>query len=82
VTGGTRFSPIGLSCASPPIPASRSSTGIIGLIEAAKRRKTPNEIALEILLAGLTIIFLLTTVTLLPFSVYSVRPPDRAHRLR
>src|SRR4030095_14686935 len=46
---------------------------IIGLIEAAKRRKTPNEIALEILLAGLTIIFLLTTVTLLPFSVYSVR---------
>jgi K+-transporting ATPase ATPase B chain len=45
---------------------------IIGLIEAAKRQKTPNEIALEILLAGLTIIFLLTTVTLLPFSVYSV----------
>ena len=46
---------------------------MIGLVEGAKRQKTPNEIALEILLAGLTIIFLLTTVTLLPFSIYSVK---------
>src|SRR5205814_8090476 len=37
-----------------------------------KRQKTPNEIALDILLAALTIIFLLTTATLLPFSLYSV----------
>ena len=38
----------------------------------AKRQKTPNEIALDILLAAMTIIFLLATATLLPFSLYSV----------
>jgi K+-transporting ATPase ATPase B chain len=42
------------------------------MVEGAKRQKTPNEIALTILLAALTIIFLLATVTLLPFSIYSV----------
>jgi K+-transporting ATPase ATPase B chain len=42
------------------------------MIEGAKRQKTPNEIALSILLAVFTIIFLLATVTLLPFSIYSV----------
>ena len=46
---------------------------MIGLVEGAKRQKTPNEIALNILLAGFTIIFLLATVTLLPFSIYSVQ---------
>jgi K+-transporting ATPase ATPase B chain len=45
---------------------------MIALVEGAKRQKTPNEIALDILLAGLTIIFLLATATLLPYSVYSV----------
>src|SRR5208283_5597494 len=45
---------------------------MIGLVEGASRQKTPNEIALNILIAGLTIIFLLATVTLLPFSIYSV----------
>ena len=45
---------------------------MIALVEGAKRQKTPNEIALDILLAGLTIVFLLATVTLLPFSVYAV----------
>jgi K+-transporting ATPase ATPase B chain len=45
---------------------------MIALIEGAKRQKTPNEIALDILLAGLTIIFLLATATLLPYSIYSV----------
>ncbi len=45
---------------------------MIGMVEGAKRQKTPNEIALNILLAALTIIFLLATVTLLPFSIYSV----------
>lgn len=45
---------------------------MIAMVEGAKRKKTPNEIALSILLAGLTIIFLLATVTLLPFSIYSV----------
>ncbi|MDE2039208.1 MAG: potassium-transporting ATPase subunit KdpB [Elusimicrobia bacterium] len=45
---------------------------MIAMVEGAQRQKTPNEIALGILLAGLTIIFLLATVTLLPFSIYSV----------
>ncbi|MDA8326007.1 MAG: potassium-transporting ATPase subunit B, partial [Nitrospiraceae bacterium] len=46
---------------------------MIGMVEGAKRQKTPNEIALDILLAGLTIIFLLVTATLLPFSIFSVK---------
>lgn len=45
---------------------------MIALIEGAKRGKTPNEIALDILLAAMTIIFLIVCVTLLPFSIYSV----------
>jgi K+-transporting ATPase ATPase B chain len=46
---------------------------MFALVEGAKRQKTPNEIALDILLAGLTIIFLLATATLLPYSIYSVQ---------
>ena len=46
---------------------------MIAMVEGAKRQKTPNEIALNILLAALTIIFLLATVTLLPFSLFSVK---------
>src|SRR5262245_17536001 len=46
---------------------------MISMVEGAKRQKTPNEIALSILLAALTIIFLLATVTLLPFSIFSVK---------
>jgi potassium-transporting ATPase ATP-binding subunit len=45
---------------------------MIAMVEGAKRQKTPNEIALNILLAALTIIFLLATVTLLPFSIFAV----------
>ena len=45
---------------------------MIGLVEGAKRQKTPNEIALDILLAAMTIIFLFVCATLLPFSKYSV----------
>ena len=44
---------------------------MIRLVEGAERQKTPNEIALDILLAGLTIVFLLATVTLKPFAIYS-----------
>jgi K+-transporting ATPase ATPase B chain len=47
---------------------------MIALVEGAERQKTPNEIALNILLAGLTIIFLLAVVTLEPFAVYSNAP--------
>ncbi len=54
---------------------------MIALVEGAQRQKTPNEIALNILLAGLTIIFLLAVVTLLPYAFYAVQssgghPPD------
>lgn len=45
---------------------------MIAMVEGAQRQKTPNEIALNILLAALTIVFLLATVTLLPFSIFSV----------
>lgn len=46
---------------------------MIAMVEGAKRQKTPNEIALNILLAALTIVFLIVTVTLLPFSIFAVR---------
>jgi len=46
---------------------------MIALVEGAERQKTPNEIALNILLAGLTIIFLLAVITLQPFAIYSDR---------
>lgn len=46
---------------------------MIGMVEAAKRSKTPNEVALTILLVALTIVFLVVTVTLLPYSVFSVQ---------
>jgi len=46
---------------------------IIGMVEGARRQKTPNEIALSILLAAFTLIFLFVTATLLPFSVYAVK---------
>jgi K+-transporting ATPase ATPase B chain len=47
---------------------------MIALVEGASRQKTPNEIALNILLAGLTIIFMLATITLQPFAIYSKSP--------
>ena len=47
---------------------------MIALVEGAERQKTPNEIALNILLAGLTIVFLLAVVTLQPFAIYSGAP--------
>ncbi len=46
---------------------------MISLVEGAKRQKTPNEIALSILLAAFTIIFLIVCATLLPFSIYSLK---------
>src|SRR4026209_3001284 len=46
---------------------------MIALVEGAERQKTPNEIALNILIAGLTIVFLLAVTTLVPYALYSVR---------
>jgi K+-transporting ATPase ATPase B chain len=72
VTGGTKVLSDWLVIRISANPGESFLDRMIGMIEAAKRQKTPNEIALEILLAGLTIVFLLTTVTLLPFSIFSV----------
>ena len=74
VTGGTRvLSDVITIC----ITSNAGETFLdrmIALVEGAERQKTPNEIALNILLAGLTIIFLLAVVTLQPFAVYSGAP--------
>jgi K+-transporting ATPase ATPase B chain len=50
---------------------------MIAMVEGAKRKKTPNEIALDILLAGLTIVFLVVTVTMLPFSIFAAGEVER-----
>jgi K+-transporting ATPase ATPase B chain len=72
VTGGTRVLSDWLIVRVTSSPGETFLDRMIAMVEGAKRQKTPNEIALCILLAGLTIIFLLATVTLLPFSIYSV----------
>lgn len=72
VTGGTRVLSDWLVIRITTNPGETFLDRMIALVEGAKRQKTPNEIALNILLAGLTIIFLLATVTLLPYSIYSV----------
>ena len=73
VTGGTRVLSDWLIVRVSADPGESFLDRMIGMVEGAKRQKTPNEIALNILLAGLTIIFLLACVTLLPFSIYSVK---------
>jgi potassium-transporting ATPase ATP-binding subunit len=72
VTGGTRVLSDWLVVRITSQPGETFLDRMIAMVEGAKRQKTPNEIALDILLAGLTIIFLLVTVTLLPFSRYAV----------
>ena len=72
VTGGTKVLSDWLVICVTASPGESFLDRMIAMVEGAKRQKTPNEIALNILLAALTIIFLLTTVTLLPFSLYSV----------
>ncbi len=72
VTGGTSVLSDWLVVRVSSNPGESFLDRMIGLVEGAKRQKTPNEIALDILLAALTIIFLLVCVTLLPFSQYAV----------
>ncbi len=72
VTGGTRVVSDFLIIRVTTMPGESFLDRMIAMVEGAKRQKTPNEIALAILLAGFTIIFLLVTATLLPFSLYSV----------
>lgn len=73
VTGGTRVLSDWLVVRITANPGETFMDRMIGLVEGAKRQKTPNEIALDILLAAMTIIFLIACVTLLPFSKYSVQ---------
>ena len=72
VTGGTRVLSDWLVVRITANPGETFLDRMIAMVEGAKRQKTPNEIALDILLAALTIIFLLATVTLLPYSLFSV----------
>ena len=72
VTGGTRVLSDWLVVRVTASPGEGFLDHIISLVEGAKRQKTPNEIALNILLAAFTIIFLVVCVTLLPYSLYSV----------
>jgi potassium-transporting ATPase ATP-binding subunit len=74
VTGGTRVLSDEIKVRITSNPGETFLDRMIGLVEGASRQKTPNEIALNILLAGLTIIFLLAVVTLQPFAIYSGAP--------
>src|SRR6266513_2069971 len=73
VTGGTQVLSDWLIVEVTANPGEAFLDRMIALVEGAKRQKTPNEIALDILLAALTIVFLLATATLLPYSLYSVQ---------
>ncbi|HAV2275214.1 TPA: potassium-transporting ATPase subunit KdpB [Serratia marcescens] len=72
VTGGTRVLSDWLVVQCSVNPGETFLDRMIAMVEGAKRRKTPNEIALTILLVALTIVFVLATATLFPFSQYSV----------
>jgi potassium-transporting ATPase ATP-binding subunit len=74
VTGGTRVLSDQIKVRITSNPGETFIDRMIALVEGAERQKTPNEIALNILLAGLTIIFLLGVVTLQPFAIYSNAP--------
>ena len=74
VTGGTRVLSDCIKVRITSNPGETFLDRMIALVEGAERQKTPNEIALNILLAGLTIIFLLAVVTLQPFAIYAGAP--------
>jgi len=71
VTGGTRVLSDRIVVRIGANPGESFLDRIIGLVEGAKRQKTPNEVALTVLLAGMTIIFLIACATLVPFGLYS-----------
>src|SRR5712691_9769050 len=74
VTGGTRVLSDWIKIKITSNPGETFLDRMIALVEGAERQKTPNEIALNILIAGLTLIFLLAVVTLQPFAIYSSAP--------
>ena len=71
VTGGTKVLSDRIVVRIGVNPGESFLDRMIGLVEGAKRQKTPNEIALQVLLAGMTIIFLIACVSLVPFGIYS-----------
>ena len=77
VTGGTKLLSDKLVIRVTQEPGKSFLDRMIALVEGAERRKTPNEIALNILLAGLTITFLAAVVTLAPFAVYAGSPQSQ-----
>jgi K+-transporting ATPase ATPase B chain len=77
VTGGTRVLSDWLIVRIAAMPGESFLERMIAMVEGAQRQKTPNEIALNILLASLTIVFLLATVTLRPFSEFAVNEAGR-----
>jgi K+-transporting ATPase ATPase B chain len=79
VTGGTRVLSDWIIMKVTVNPGEAFLDRMIAMVEGAKRQKTPNEIALTILLVALTIVFLLATVTLLPFSQFSVEASGAGH---
>ncbi|MEP7074432.1 MAG: potassium-transporting ATPase subunit KdpB [Acidobacteriota bacterium] len=74
VTGGTKVLSDWIKVRITSNPGETFIDRMIALVEGASRQKTPNEIALNILLCGLTIVFLLAVVTLQPFAIYSSAP--------
>ena len=72
VTGGTRVLSDQIKIKITSNPGETFLDRMIALVEGAERQKTPNEIALNIMIAGLTIIFLLAVATLVPYAIYSV----------
>ncbi len=72
VTGGTRVLSDWIVVRCSVNPGETFLDRMIAMVEGATRRKTPNEVALTILLVALTLVFLMATVTLLPYSLYSV----------
>ena len=80
VTGGTRVLSDWLVVRVTANPGETFLDRMIAMVEGAKRQKTPNEIALTILLVALTIVFLIVTVTLLPFSLFSVERRRQGRR--
>jgi potassium-transporting ATPase ATP-binding subunit len=79
VTGGTRVLSDWIVARVSANPGEAFLDRMIAMVEGAKRQKTPNEIALTILLVALTIVLLLATATLLPFSVFSVSAAKAGH---
>ncbi|RQH08556.1 potassium-transporting ATPase subunit KdpB [Paraburkholderia dinghuensis] len=79
VTGGTRVLSDWIVVRVTANPGEAFLDRMIAMVEGAKRQKTPNEIALTILLVALTIVMLLATATLLPFSMFSVEAAKMGH---